>query len=57
MNTPEQPTIDIDRLILEAETREQQAREQAAYARGWLDALRAIREAARPAPSPAEEGA
>jgi small-conductance mechanosensitive channel len=54
---PEQPAIDIDRLILEAEQREQQAREAAAYARGWLDALRAIREAARPLPPPAEESA
>jgi hypothetical protein len=37
--------MDIDPLIIEAEARERQAAEQAAYARGYADALRALRAA------------
>lgn len=58
--------MDIDPLIIEAEARERMAAEQAAYARGYADALRALRaailaaqqaaEAAEEAP-PAEENA
>lgn len=55
MDAPTPPTIDIDRLILEADARERQAAEAAAYARGFADALRAIRDAARTPPATAEE--
>lgn len=37
--------MDIDPLIAQAEARERQANEQAAYARGYADALRALRDA------------
>ncbi len=37
--------MDIDPLIIEAEARERMANEQAAYARGYADALRALRDA------------
>lgn len=46
--------MDIDPIIAQAEARERQANEQAAYARGYADALRALRDAIVAARQPAE---